>query len=335
MRSLKKQELIDLMKEVQLAPSAHNTQPFHWSWTGEMFLAEPLESRQLPIADAKNKDFNLSFGAQVEGLSIALKHRGFDIDQNDQCGVTRSVAIKELSSREDDPLYPYVSTRRTYRGPFSKASSEQINALTQAFVANPNVGLIFDRVQMKTIAKFYDEATELFFKKPGYLVELNHWLRFNKKDPQWFEDGLNQEAMSLNGIESFFAKRILQPQAYSVLDRIGLGKILISEVSKNMSATALFCLLGQEDEEDVPLGRKFYRTWLEVEKLGLSLCPLSNLVDHPDINQKLQAFLPYPNKRKILKIFRIGPKPKEKSLPQVFRRRIDDFFTIEREGKIL
>ena len=64
------------LAEARLAPSVHNVQPSRWRLAGNRLLLLGDPSRAIPVADPAGRDWRLSHGAHLEGLSLALAARG-------------------------------------------------------------------------------------------------------------------------------------------------------------------------------------------------------------------------------------------------------------------
>jgi hypothetical protein len=63
------------------------------------------------------------------------------------------------------------------------------------------------------------------------------------------------------------------------------------------------------DEPEFETGRRFYRVWLEIERAGLALCPMSVLADVRRVAQNLLRENGLDVDRKLVTAFRIGRRP--------------------------
>jgi hypothetical protein len=94
-----------------------------------------------------------------------------------------------------------------------------------------------------------------------------------------------------------------------MLDAIGLAGPLLSEASRVKSAAAVALFHRPADELELDTGRRFYRVWLEIERAGLVLCPMSVLADVPQSAARLLADAGLASDRKLVTVFRIGRRP--------------------------
>src|SRR5215510_1246156 len=79
MITLSDDDLRAILTEACLAPSVHNIQPTRWRLgSGTLDLLGDTR-RAIPVADPVGRDWYLSHGAALEGLSLALGRRGLAI----------------------------------------------------------------------------------------------------------------------------------------------------------------------------------------------------------------------------------------------------------------
>lgn len=298
-----------IMAEVQLAPSAHNTQPALWSFDGVRFTLTFNSARALASADPQNFDLFLSLGAQISGLELALLRQCLAIERVEREGDAFHLTVRPKTADERAEFgLDVVERRKTYRGKFQPMSVDLLAKLRSTF-ADPKLHLVIEsKDQIKQLSIDYDNVTLKFMRDAGYLAELYSWLRFSKTDANWSTDGLNADAMGLSWIEAIAAKRILSPKVFPTLDQTGVAKVLIEEAPKNGSASAFLILLVDQSQmsDPVALGQRFYREWLRATELGVSLCPVSNLVDDQDMKSKLEQRFAITAPQTIFKIFRAG-----------------------------
>lgn len=303
-------ELRQIFSEVQLAPSAHNTQPAMWRRDGNGFILTMDPSRRLPVADHGDYDLLLSLGAQIEGLDLSLRERGHRVAQVQE--IDRQHWRIEVESASDrDLLFASIDRRKTYRGLFQPLDEAALTEARAAFMDRDRYLLVDQNLDKERLSAWYDEASFQFFSDSNYVRELYSWLRFDKNAPAWRQDGLNGDAMALSAMENAFAKYLLRPKVFRFLKRAGLGKPLISETAKNRAAGFFLLLVaGDADLADpMNMGRRFYRDWLQATRIGVSLCPVSNLVDNPATRKRIEKEFGIQNGKRLFKIFRAGRAP--------------------------
>ncbi|MEE6250644.1 MAG: hypothetical protein VX583_09585 [Bdellovibrionota bacterium] len=306
---------VDLEKVKDLASryvSAHNTQPAKWFIKGKEFLLTDDESRKLPFADPNSHDHLVSIGAALETMKIALSGFGFGLkvlSQSLRPCVEIRCELVEVS--ETDPLFPFLENRRSVRNKFRKANCSEKSALKSQFLNKANIKLVEDKKTITEVANDFNRANYHFLGQKDYLAELNEWLRFDRSDSSFTEDGLNPEAMYLSQVEAFGAKYVLKPSIFSILKKMGLAKTMIDEKSKVLSATAIAFLVVKEETDEISRGSFFMRTWLEFTQIGFSLNPLSCLTDFTFYNEKWSKRLHLNSDEYLLNAFRVGPTPEK------------------------
>lgn len=303
-------ELRQIFSEVQLAPSAHNTQPAMWRKDGDGFILTMDSSRRLPVADHGDYDLLLSLGAQIEGLDLSLRERGHRVGRVQE--IDRQHWRVEIEAASDkDPLFASIGQRKTYRGVFQPLGEEMLREARTAFMDRDCYLLVEQDLDKEKLSAWYDEASLQFFSDSNYVGELYSWLRFDKNAPAWRQDGLNGDAMALSPIENAFARYLLRPKVFRFLRRAGLGKPLISEAAKNRAAGFFLLLIAKEMDLSDPMtmGRRFYRDWLRAAQIGVSLCPVSNLVDNPTTRRRIETEFGIAKGKRLFKIFRAGRAP--------------------------
>jgi hypothetical protein len=95
--------------------------------------------------------------------------------------------------------------------------------------------------------------------------ELHAWLRFSRRDPRWYRDGLNAACMGWSGLEATLARWLLAPRVVSALARIGLHRALCADLDQQSPPAPVICLLatpGDGVAARIEAGRCLERVWL-------------------------------------------------------------------------
>jgi nitroreductase len=296
------QERLALVDAANRAPSVHNIQPARFRFVDErtIELVEDAQ-RRLFVGDPEGKDNQKSLGAALEGLALALSELGFGAD------VTGS-RVQMVSGAGRDPLAPFVAKRASYRGAFAPASSRDRAALAEIAAACPDLHIIETPEAIAELATLFDDVSMEVLRTPAYRAELVSWMRLSARHPNYARDGLNAAHMALSPIEATGAGIVLGATAFPVLDAIGVAKPLIAESGKVRSAAGVALFHRPADEPELQTGRRLYRVWLEIERAGLALCPMSVLADVPHAAARLLGEANISD-RKLVTVFRIGRRP--------------------------
>ena len=317
----------ELVAEVRLAPSVHNIQPTRWRLLpdGQLALVDDISVRA-PVADPNGHDVQVSHGAALEGMSLALNRRGLSIARftpverslSGQYAALGTLTIGNAAA--PDPLLPSVPRRMSWRGEFVSSSGDG-DALAQIAAARDDVVRIRDRQAIADIALWSGQAELSFVRSDDYRRELLDWMRLSPSHPLYQQSGLNREALAMNAVEAIGARLVLGP-LFSPLNWLGLAEPLLSDRAKTSSAAGIMLFCRPRDENPLLTGRHFYRFWLEIDRAGLVACPISALADHPGFNDKLRKLGKIGEGLRLVNVFRVG-RPPEPQLPRHFRLPVD------------
>ena len=302
-----KEQQLDLVGAANRAPSVHNIQPTRFRFDDEKTITV-LENpaRRLHVGDPAGKDNQKSMGAALEGLVLALSERGIGAAVSG-CE-NNSISLKMESGASRDPLAPMAATRQSYRGLFAPAAIDDDDTLAKLADVCADLHIIRERDEVAKLGRLYDEVSLEVVRDPAYRAELLSWMRLSRDTPNYWRDGLNADHMALSRLEAFGAGLVLGP-GFRMLDTAGLAGPLMAEAGKVKSAVCVALFHRPAAEPEIDTGRRFYRVWLEIERLGLALCPMSVLADVPHSAIRLLGEAGFGADRKLVTVFRIGRRP--------------------------
>jgi hypothetical protein len=298
------------VEEANLAPSVHNTQPTRWRLEadGTVLVLEDT-TRRLPVGDPAGRDAAVSHGAAIEGFALAGCGRIVDVAPLNGAADNGLRPVARLTLHAEgphDPLHPFVSARRTYRGKFAK-----LDALSKldALAGLDDVRLVRSPQGMARLAQLNDEAGLRTFRDGAYRAELLSWMRLSRGHPRWAVDGLNAEAMEMSGFEAMAAGLVLKPRVFETLDGLGIARLFVAEADVVRSAAAVALFHRPEAEPALTTGRHFYRAWLGFTRQGLGAAPMAVLADDTEARAAIARAFDLPAGRRLITAFRIGPAP--------------------------
>ena len=111
-----------------------------------------------------------------------------------------------------------------------------------------------------------DEASLHFLSNREYRRELHAWMRLNSDDSNWSRDGLNSQALCLGSFEAKAANIVLGGPAFDILNKLRLGKMVVSEKAKTCSSTAIMLFHRPVEEHAIDTGVAYYRALLELAR---------------------------------------------------------------------
>lgn len=310
-----------IVADAALSPNVHNIQPTCWRRIDEATVAAmQAPGRTLPVGDPTGRDVAASHGAAVEGFVLAAGLHGL--------GVTLAAPLDGEVARlligagvTPDPLAPFLTRRRTYRGTFTPDRAKAaLDALAQAA---PDLTVLRDRADIDHVARLNDQASLDGFRHRGFRAELLAWMRLSPRHPRWAVDGLNARAMQMSGLEAAAAGVVLRPGVFEALDRLGLAGAVTGEAAVVRSSAAVALFHRPADEAPFDTGRRWHRVWLEMTRQGLSAAPMTVLADDEAAARALADRFGMPPGARLVTVFRIGVAP-DGALPSPARRAVDD-----------
>lgn len=314
MIELAPEELKAVVAEARLAPSVHNIQPARFRHRPGIFELYGDRTRTVPVADPSGRDWRLSLGAALEGLSRALQRRGIAIAADRVSSdaahapdgplqLTVTVSLQPITERAPDAA-PELS-RVSWRGAFKAADPAIHDALERLAARRSDLVLVRDDAFIAHAARLCDTASLHFLRDEAHRRELLAWMRLSASDPRFARDGLNARAMGLGTVEAIGAGLVLGP-LFPALDRIGLAPRLLAESAKTRSASAIALFHRPVGEDAILSGRAFYQAWLDMETCGIGAVPMSVLADWPVARNALHRLHWLAADRAIVNVFRIG-----------------------------
>jgi hypothetical protein len=79
-RALTSDQVSRIVERATLAPSIHNSQPWHFEWEKSSLDVYVDADRQLAAIDPTGRQMHLSVGAAVEFAAIAMRAEGYEVD---------------------------------------------------------------------------------------------------------------------------------------------------------------------------------------------------------------------------------------------------------------
>lgn len=295
----------DLVALAALSPNVHNIQPSQWRLIDDNTLAlVQAPSRHLPIGDPTGRDVAASHGAAAEGMIIAASAHGIGLELTEP-HTNEVTRLTVTGSAQLDPLAPFLSQRRTYRGAFDKGRTEPARAALAA-LSRPDVRLIMDDDQISEIATLADQATMRAYRNHPFRQELTSWMRLTPRHKNWARDGLNAQAMAMAIPVALAAGCVMSHPVFEALDRLKLAAPLTAEATTTRSAAGLVALVKDHQADPFQTGRDWHRLWLELTRMGLCACPLTILADDPLASAEMSERLRLAAHQTLVTVLRVG-----------------------------
>ena len=275
-------KLTFLLQYAILAPSSYNAQPWRFSVNGSEIRLFADENRQLTVADADRRELYVNLGSALENLLLAAEHFGYICHVAYFPGEKDLAATVNLSpgnvfmTEADARLFGVILNRSSNSNPYDIKPVPESVLLD---LRNQSVGegiLVYTNEDSGTKEKLSGlvvAADQLQFSNANYRSELGHWI--------------GQGTMGPTGIQASIAQLEV-----TLLDP---GPGMIKRDQELVNSTPAFGFITSERndrESQVRAGQAFERLWLEATALGLSLHPMSQVLEVPQTKASLADLLP-------------------------------------------
>ncbi|MDR1823964.1 MAG: hypothetical protein LBR27_01275 [Bifidobacteriaceae bacterium] len=280
-----------------LAPNSHNAQM--WQVTaypsrGELAIALDPD-RLLPVTDPAGREALISVGAFTENLVQSLEAYGYEVEvtttQVAEAGRDGPVVIVHYGGNPGEPdgigqqALEAMTLRHTEKGvmlalPLTAAQLEALAAVPGVtYFQDGSDGFAY--LAGGTVTAYRDQANDLAARQ-----ELAGWLRLSNGEALAQRDGLPAEQLGITGIT-----KTLYYLTTSQADLTGdsFANQGISRTEKQVDGAAGFAVLVGDDP--ITAGRDLERLWLAATRAGVSVQPMSQILEDPAAAAALPAAL--------------------------------------------
>ena len=194
-----------------LAPSSHNTQPWHFVVNGDELLVCADRTRSLPNIDPFDRELIISCGAALFNLRVALANFNIPVaiatfPYSAEPDVVARVTFSDSGPPLEDlaALFGAMTKRTTNRGPFfvedvPDAFLERLRLAAEA--EGVDVALVRGPIAVARVAALIAEADERQFEDPRFRRELASWIHSSRSS-----DGMPALSQGFPALTDFTTK---------------------------------------------------------------------------------------------------------------------------------
>jgi hypothetical protein len=198
-----------------LAPSSHNSQPWHFQVAGDVVELYADRRRALPVVDPEDRELTISCGAALFNLCLALRHFGFSVQVDRLPGPADLMARIKLGpaqepTDEDHLLFDAIARRRTNRNPFDDrpVPDALVRALQQAAEREAAWLVPVEGEENRSaLAELISEADRFQMASRSFRRELAAWMHPNRTSSR---DGMPGYAQGLGDLMSVAAPLVIR-----------------------------------------------------------------------------------------------------------------------------
>lgn len=278
------QRLSFLLRYAILAPSNHNTQPWRFAINEDEVRVYANFDRWLKVADRDQRELHISIGCALENLLIAAEHFGLahqvtyfpEAENRKLVAAVKLVPSDSASSFRDPALFYAVFARHTNRNPYEdRPVTEEDQRQLQACCFEKGVALRMTsdpEIRRKADA-LVSRADAIQFTNSAFREELAYWIGQGVFGTPWLLAKLSQLAASYLDLDKYATKQD-------------------SDLLMSAPAFAILCSVEDDRESQVKVGQVFERIALTAAALGISVQPMSQIVQVPETRAELAKLIP-------------------------------------------
>jgi len=273
------EQLRFLLGYAVLAPSTRNTQPWKFSVAGGTIGLFADFSRWQPVADAGRRELYLSLGCALENLLVAAGHFGFHHELAYLPDPGNQELVATVSLGPGGPRSPEraavgletIRRRRADHGVYlPRAVPSAVIRQLEECVVEPELrlDLITDSGLKQAVDDLNLQADVREFADPEFRKELGHWIGQGVFGTSWLLSQIGRLAVS----------------------SLNLGKARARKDSELVESAPVLALVSARTDErrhQVKSGQALERLWLLATELGLSVHPMSQALELPDLRREM------------------------------------------------
>ncbi len=269
------------------APSADNSQPWRFAWSGDELDLRIDADRSGRVSDTRYVLSDLAAGACLENMLIHARSLGYAADvqtfpsRDDELWVARIRWHSDSQCDQAEPLAGAIESRHTdrsfpWRGPISADTQARLNA--QALQI-PGQRLYWPQTprEKKAALGVIRHAETLRFRSPTLHAELFSSVRFSAGWHAACEEGLAPATLAVEPPMRPLFQALRRPALMSTLNRLGAATALgfrSAWLPIRLSPGLCLLVIPSTARSDVLAGgRALQRVWLQATLDGLSVQP--------------------------------------------------------------
>ncbi|RDU99362.1 Acg family FMN-binding oxidoreductase [Trinickia dinghuensis] len=275
-----------------LAPSSHNSQPWHFIVDDDSITLCADRMRALPVVDPFDRELTISCGAALFNLRTALNHYGLgyritlfpsQVDPD----MLAHVQVSERGYQDESlaPLFNAIPGRATVRKAFSStpvADNVRHSLIEAGETEGAQILCIDDAVKRSRLADLIAEADALQFADPCFRRELACWIH-----PKRSSDGMPADAAGVAALLN-----LAVPIAASAIRTFDIGEGMAAMHHKLLAGSPLLLVVATDSdirEAWLAAGQALERLLLSATRHGLTASYLNQPIEIAPLRERLRA----------------------------------------------
>ncbi|MGI9028273.1 MAG: Acg family FMN-binding oxidoreductase [Candidatus Saccharimonadales bacterium] len=267
-----------------LAPSGHNTQPWHFGHRGQTLLLKANAGRHLPHSGTAAAEPHISLGCCLETLCLAAKGFGYEllVDYGFSKDVVAAINLGKKVVAEPS-LLTAITSRTSNRNPYEPKplASALLKAVTAGDFTGVSALAITRKEDISFLADQTKHATHIIMTEQEFRSELSKWVRSNVSKQY---DGMPGFAQGMPTPPSLIAKHIIK--------HVDISKSQAKKDADRIVNSPALILINAEkpgDAEFLNAGRLYARICVRAQQAGIATSGVGAAVIDPTTRQVVQA----------------------------------------------
>lgn len=272
-----------------LAPSSHNSQPWHIDVTSDKtILVSPDYSRALPVADSNNRQLTESLGCCVQYITLTAEALGIRMDVNfDPKTLASAISLDFTHSGNiNKTLLDALISRHTNRYAYTdrKLPEDFLEWAKSLSTESISVNLVLDKQLIIEFGKLAVLSEIEAMEDNSFREELSHYVKSNYTNSYF---GIPAFGMGIPSIISLFIPFLIKKRNLAKINEK-------NDIKKFSEKTPAFLVI--KSSEDGPddwfmVGRLFTRIAIEGAKSGITTNPAAATIQIGNNYKILQNLL--------------------------------------------
>ena len=269
------------------APSADNSQPWRFVWSGDDLDLRIDADRSGRISDTRYVLSDLAVGACLENMLIHARSLGYVADlqifprHDDELWVARIRWRRDPDCEQSEPLAAAIEQRHTdrrfpWRGPVTTDTQARLDAQAR-LIPGPRLWWPQTSRERKAALSVIRQAETLRFRSPTLHAELFSSIRFSAGWHGACEEGLAPATLAVEPPMRPVFQAMRRPAVMTLFNRLGAASMLGSRsawLPIRLSPGLCLIVVPSISRADVFAGgRALQRVWLQATLEGLSVQP--------------------------------------------------------------
>lgn len=257
-------EITAMTTAVTRAPSVHNVQPWQLQVRDRTAVLSERPGIELATHDPFHRDRDISGGAALSNLVLAVRNTGWDVDitratEDDDLVATVVATAASPPDETERRCYAAIPQRSSYRRPFkgeplTRALRDELVETSAAH--HVDLHWLHGHDEALALARLLVYAANAHRDDVPYQRELAAWLAVDQQDPGV---GVPTEALGEEGLPAvgLTTEKTPLPDEQRLADRIHPESVLVISTSPDTRV------------ERMRAGEAMQRLWLELTSRGL------------------------------------------------------------------